>query len=266
MHLKLAATTLALALPLAAGAEPVTYEIDPDHTFPHFMVQHLGVSWMHGRFNKTSGKLVLDRAAKTGSVEVTIETASVDTGTHELRGRTRTRDEHLRTADFFNVQEFPTMTYKGSAKWSGEWPSEVQGQLTLLGVTRPVNLKVDGFGCAPDPRMKGKREGVRRQRERLVHALRLRHEVRDPGRERRDPAAGPVRGAPAALAEQEETHRREEQEETHPGFLPLPSFRGGGTGGNPPGFPPVTLLPLARKEHARNPHWITPPPRQRSSA
>ncbi|MCZ7565491.1 MAG: YceI family protein [Burkholderiales bacterium] len=156
MHRKLAAT--ALALPLAAGAQPATYEIDPDHTFPHFMIQHLGVSWMHGRFNKTSGKLVLDRAAKTGSVEVTIETASVDTGAHELRGRTRTRDEHLRTADFFNVQEFPTMTYKGSAKWNGEWPSEVQGQLTLLGVTRPVTLKVDSFGCAPDPRIKGKRE------------------------------------------------------------------------------------------------------------
>lgn len=158
MRQKLAVGAVALALPLAAAAQPANYEVDPDHSFPQFMVGHLGAAYLHGRFNRTSGKLTLDRTAKTGSIEITIESASVDTGPHELRGRTRTRDEHLRTADFFNVQEFPQLTYKGTAKWTGDWPTEVQGQLTMLGVTQPVNLKVDYFNCVPDPRMKGKRE------------------------------------------------------------------------------------------------------------
>jgi polyisoprenoid-binding protein YceI len=158
MYLKLAASAVALTLPLAVVAQPMTYEIDPVHSYPHFMVAHLGAAYLYGRFNKTTGKLVLDRAAKTGSVEITIDTGSVDTGPHELQGRTRTRDEHLRTADFFNAKEFPTLTYKGSAKWAGDWPTEVQGELTMLGVTRPVSLKIDHFNCLPDVRVKGKRE------------------------------------------------------------------------------------------------------------
>ncbi len=152
------AIALVAAAPLVAVAAPATYEIDPVHSFPHFMVGHFGAAWMYGRFNKTTGKMVLDREAKTGTVEITIETASVDTGPHELQGRPRTRDDHLRTPDFFNAKEFPSMTYKGSAKWSGQWPTEVQGQLTLLGVTRPVNLEVVHFNCVPDPRVQGKRE------------------------------------------------------------------------------------------------------------
>jgi polyisoprenoid-binding protein YceI len=158
MYQKLAISAFALALPLTAGGAPVTYEVDPVHSFPHFMVGHFGAAYLYGRFNKTTGKLVLDRVAKTGTIEITIETASVDTGPHELLGRTRTRDEHLRTPDFFNAKEFPHVTYKGTAKWSGEWPTEVQGQLTLVGVTRPVNLQVDYFNCVPDPRVKGKGE------------------------------------------------------------------------------------------------------------
>jgi polyisoprenoid-binding protein YceI len=158
MYRKLAVSAFALTLPLAVVAQPMTYEIDPVHSYPHFMVAHLGAAYLYGRFNKTSGKLVLDRAAKTGTIEITIESGSVDTGPHELRGRPRTRDDHLRTADFFNAKEFPRMTFQGSAKWSGDWPSEVQGQLTMLGVTRPVSLKVDYFNCVPDPRVQGKRE------------------------------------------------------------------------------------------------------------
>lgn len=151
-------SAITLAFPLSTAAAPVTYEVDDVHTFPHFMVGHLGVTNMIGRFNKTTGTLVLDKEAKSGTIEITIETASVDTGPHELKGRTRTRDDHLRTPDFFNSAEFPRMTYKGSAKWSGEWPTEVQGQLTLLGVTRPLSLKVENFTCKPDPRVKGARE------------------------------------------------------------------------------------------------------------
>jgi polyisoprenoid-binding protein YceI len=158
MKQKIAIGIVTIALPLAAVAAPATYDVDPVHTYPHFTVSHFGAANLYGRFDKTTGKLVLDRDAKTGTIDIVIETASVDTGPHELLGRTRTRDEHLRTADFFNVAEFPRMTYKGTAKWSGEWPSEVQGELTLLGVTRPVNLKVDHFNCVPDPRTKGKGE------------------------------------------------------------------------------------------------------------
>lgn len=158
MYQKLAISAFALALPLTAGAAPVTYDIDPVHSFPHFMVDHFGAAYLYGRFNKTTGKLVLDREAKTGTIDITIETASVDTGPHELLGRPRTRDDHLRTPDFFNAKEFPRMTYKGTARWTGEWPTEVQGQLTLLGVTRPVALQVVHFNCVPDPRVKGRGE------------------------------------------------------------------------------------------------------------
>lgn len=158
MFPKLAAGALALAVPLAAVAAPQTYEVDPVHSYPHFMVNHLNVGFLYGRFNRTTGKLVLDREANTGTIEISIDTASVDTGPHELQGRPRTRDDHLRTPDFFNAKEFPTMTYRGSSKWTGAWPTTVQGQLTLLGVTRPVNLEVVHFNCAPDPRAQGKRE------------------------------------------------------------------------------------------------------------
>ena len=158
MHQKLAIGVFALALPLAAPAAPLNYDVDPVHTFPQFMVSHFGTALLHGRFNKTTGKLVLDREAKSGTIDITIDTASVDTGPHELAGRPRTRDDHLKTPDFFNVKEFPTMTYKGTAKWTGEWPTEVQGQLTLLGVTHPLRLTVVHFNCVPDPRTKGKGE------------------------------------------------------------------------------------------------------------
>jgi polyisoprenoid-binding protein YceI len=152
------AVAAALTLPLTAAAQSLTYEIDPVHSYPHFMVSHVGAAFLYGRFNKTTGKLVLDKTAKTGTVDITIDAASVDTGPHELQGRPRTRDDHLRTPDFFNAKEFPTLTYRGTARWSGDWPSEVQGQLTMLGVTRPVTLKVDYFNCVPDPRVQGKRE------------------------------------------------------------------------------------------------------------
>ena len=138
------------ALPVAALAAPESYTLDPYHTYPNFTVDHLGVSTMHGRFNKTSGKVTLDRAAKSGSVELAIETASVDTGDSEKGSRPRTRDEHLRTADFFNAAEFPRMTYKSTAlTFNGDNPSAIEGTLTLLGVTKPANLTIERFKCNP---------------------------------------------------------------------------------------------------------------------
>ncbi|HUK04546.1 MAG TPA: YceI family protein [Burkholderiales bacterium] len=153
-----AAGAAAILLPLSAVAAPESFTIDSFHSFPHFTVGHLGMSQLYGRFDKTSGKMTVDTAAKTGSVDIAIEAASVDTGDSERAGRPRTRDEHLRSPDFFNAQEFPRLTYKGkTARWTGDSPAEVVGELTLLGVTKPVTLKVEHWKCGPDPRTQGKR-------------------------------------------------------------------------------------------------------------
>ena len=144
--------TFALAMPLALSAAPENYTLDPYHTYPHFEVDHLGVSNMRGRFDKSGGKFTIDRAAKAGSVELTVETASITTGDNDKGNRPRARDEHLRTADFFNVAEFPRMTFKSTGvKFAGDNPAEIAGSLTLLGVTRPVALNVDRWVCKPHP-------------------------------------------------------------------------------------------------------------------
>jgi polyisoprenoid-binding protein YceI len=137
-----------LALPLAAFAAPESYTLDSYHTFPNFTVDHLGVSTMYGRFDKSSGKATLDKAAKTGSLDLTIDTVSVTTGDNDKGSRARSRDEHLRSADFFNVAEFPKATYKSTkVVFTGDNPSAIEGNLTLLGVTKPVNLTIDRFKC-----------------------------------------------------------------------------------------------------------------------
>ncbi|MBS0335550.1 MAG: polyisoprenoid-binding protein [Proteobacteria bacterium] len=146
---------LALAVPVAATAAPENYTLDPYHTYPHFAVDHLGVSTMWGRFGKTTGKFMIDHAAKKASIELQVETASIDTGDNVRGSRPRARDEHLRTADFFNVQEFPHMTYKStSVKFAGDNPAEIDGQLTLLGVTKPLVLKVERWICKDNPSSK----------------------------------------------------------------------------------------------------------------
>jgi polyisoprenoid-binding protein YceI len=138
------------ALPVAALAAPESYTLDPYHTYPNFAVDHLGVSNIYGRFNKSAGKVTLDRAAKSGSLELAIETASVDTGDNDKGTRARSRDEHLRSADFFNAVEYPRMTYKSTAfTFSGDNPATVDGTLTLLGVSKPVTLTIERFKCNP---------------------------------------------------------------------------------------------------------------------
>lgn len=149
---KLAALAAAAVLPLSAVAAPETYTIDPYHTFPNFQVNHLGFSNMWGHFGKTTGKMTIDHAAKTGSLDLAVETTSITTGDTERGSRPRTRDEHLRTPDFFNVAEFPRMTYKSTAvKFNGDNPAVIEGNLTLLGVTKPLSLTVENFKCGPNP-------------------------------------------------------------------------------------------------------------------
>lgn len=156
-HLKIA--LLACLAPLSVLAAPQTYAIDPVHSFPNFTINHLGMTTIHGRFDKMSGKIVLDTAAKSGTIEVKIETASVNTGDarHEAGSWAarnygpRSRDEHLRTADFFNSAEFPELLYKSTKlNFNGDALQSVEGNLTLLGVTKPVKLDVTSFKCGPN--------------------------------------------------------------------------------------------------------------------
>ena len=149
---RVAAYLFVVALPLNATAAPESYTFDPIHTFCHFAVSHGGFSTLWGRFDRTSGRITLDRAAKSGALEVTVRTDSVNTGDSERGSRPRSRDEHLRSADFLNVAEFPTMTYKADRfRFSGENLMTVEGQLTLLGVTRPLTLTVETWKCGPHP-------------------------------------------------------------------------------------------------------------------
>lgn len=135
---------LAAGLPLSAHAAD-SYTVDPAHTFPHFSISHLGFSTMHGRFDHTSGKITLDRAAKHGTVDIAIEADSISTGFAK-------RDHHLKSPDFFNAVEFPTIEYKSdSMKFKGDTPVSVNGKLTLLGVSKPVTLSIDAFHCGENP-------------------------------------------------------------------------------------------------------------------
>jgi polyisoprenoid-binding protein YceI len=141
-HALIAAAILASAVP-AYAAE--TYAIDPGHTIPTYEISHLGFSTQRGRFDATSGTVVLDRAAKTGSVDITIETKSISTGVPKL-------DQHLRSEDFFNTEKFPTMTFKSDkVNFNGDEVASVDGKLTLLGVTKPVTLMVTNFKCGTHP-------------------------------------------------------------------------------------------------------------------
>ena len=136
----------------SATAAPETYTFDSTHTLPTFSVNHLGMSTVRGVFEGSTGKVTIDNAAKSGSVEVTIPTGTVFTGYLKPTGAGRTRDEHLRAADFFNAAEFPTMVYKSTKfVYTGDKPTSIEGTLTLLGVTKPVTLKVDHFTCGPHP-------------------------------------------------------------------------------------------------------------------
>ena len=146
-----------IALALVAGcfvtglalAEPATYNVDPAHTYPAFEADHMGgLSIWRGKFNSSAGKIVYDKAAKAGSVEITVDTKSIDFGHDKM-------NEHASSAEIFDTAKFPTAVFKGKlAKFNGEAPTEVQGELTLHGVTKPVTLKVLSFLCKPNPMTK----------------------------------------------------------------------------------------------------------------
>ena len=141
----LAACLLGLAaVATQALAAPERYRIDPDHTYPSLEFPHMGISMWRGKFTKTRGTVVLDRAAGTGSVDVTIDAASIDFG-HRVMNEVAIGDQWL------HADMHPTLRYVGTLRFEGERPVGVEGNLTLMGVTRPVPLRIDSFKCIPHP-------------------------------------------------------------------------------------------------------------------
>ncbi|GAB3092959.1 YceI family protein [Lysobacter terrae] len=130
---------------LPAAAAPVTYEIDPAHTFPSIEADHMGMSVWRGKFNRNSGQVTLDKAAGSGSVTVTIDLASIDFGNDDLSAL-------MAKPEYFDTARHPQATYKGKlAKFVDGKPTQVIGELTLRGVTRPVTLDIKSFKCMPHP-------------------------------------------------------------------------------------------------------------------
>jgi polyisoprenoid-binding protein YceI len=134
------------ALGATAMAAPMTYVVDPAHTYPTFEADHLGgLSYWRGKFNSSSGTVVYDAEAQSGTVDITIDIDSIDFGHDGL-------NEHAKAADMFDAATFPTATYTGRlAGFQNGNPTMVDGELTMHGVTRPVDLKIEKFTCKPHP-------------------------------------------------------------------------------------------------------------------
>jgi polyisoprenoid-binding protein YceI len=142
------ATVAAAAAAAPLWAEPVTYVLDANHSFERFSYNHMGMSTQLSRFDRTSGTVTYDAAAKSAAVDVTIDTKSVSTGSELFNG-------HIQGADFLDTANFPTATFKSTAvKFDGDRPVSIEGNLTIKGVTRPVTLTVTGFHAGVHPMMK----------------------------------------------------------------------------------------------------------------
>ncbi len=145
-----AVATLAMASTLGpVHAGPATYTIDPAHTYPSFEADHFGgLSTWRGKFDNTSGKITLDKNAGTGSVDITVDASSVNFGLDKM-------NEAARGPELFDVAKFPRATYKGRLTgFAHGAPTRVEGELTLHGVTRPLELTINSFKCVPHPMLK----------------------------------------------------------------------------------------------------------------
>jgi len=130
----------------SALAAPVTYDVDPNHTHPSFEADHFGgLSVWRGLFDKTTGTITFDKDKSSGTVDITVDAASINFGLPKLA-------EHVKSAEMLDVAKFPTATYKGTlAKFKDGKPTEVDGQFTLHGVTKPLTLKINSFKCMINP-------------------------------------------------------------------------------------------------------------------
>jgi polyisoprenoid-binding protein YceI len=133
----------------SATAASTTYNVDPDHTHPSFEVDHFGgLSTWRGTFKKTTGIVEIDAAAKTGTVDVVIDTATVDFAHDKL-------NEHVSSPEMLDVAKYPTAEYKGKfVEFANGAPKTVSGELTLHGVTKPVTLTINSFKCFEHPMLK----------------------------------------------------------------------------------------------------------------
>jgi len=148
MKKTLAAALLSTLLAAPAFAEPVTYSIDDNHTFPRFSYSHFGYTTQQSRFNHVTGSVVLDAAKKSGSVDIAIDMKSVDTGSDLF-------NEHIQGPDFLDTAAYPTATFKSTkVNFEGNAPSTIEGELTMKGVTKPVTLKVTSFQTMDHPMFK----------------------------------------------------------------------------------------------------------------
>ena len=148
MKKQLALIALAAAAAAPAMAAPETFVLDGTHTYPRFSYSHFGYSTQLSRFNKTSGKIVFDKAAKSGAVDIVIDAKSVDTGYP-------TFNEHIQGEDFLDTAKYPTASFKSTkVVFEGDKPVTIEGNLTLKGVTRPVTLTVTSFQAMPHPMLK----------------------------------------------------------------------------------------------------------------
>lgn len=141
----LPAAALALVTSTAM-ADPVTYQLDPSHTYPSFETDHFGgLSVWRGKFDKTSGSVVLDQAKGAGTVDITVDTASINFGNPKLT-------EHASSAEMLDVAKYPTATYKGRlVDFRNGAPTRVEGEFTLHGVTHPLTLTINSFKCMQNP-------------------------------------------------------------------------------------------------------------------
>lgn len=144
----LASVALAAAVATPALAAPENFIIDNNHTFPSFSYNHFGYSVQMSRFNKVSGKILLDREAKSGDIDITIDTTSVNTGSTVFNG-------HIQGPDFLDTAQFPTATYKSTKlHFDGAKLASIDGNLTIKGISKPVTLSVTHFHCMPHPMLK----------------------------------------------------------------------------------------------------------------
>ena len=145
MKMKLALAVIGCALAASVYGAPETFNIDSPHTSANFEVTHLGINTIPGRFDKTTGKIVLDREAKTGSIEAEIDVSTISTGF-------AARDKLLKSEDYFNADKFPTITFRSvRLRFKGEDLAGADGELTMMGVTRPVSLELESFKCITNP-------------------------------------------------------------------------------------------------------------------
>jgi len=137
------------SLPLSATAAPITYKVDPEHTYPSFEADHLvGLSTWRGKFNHTSGTITLDKVARSGSVEIIVDMTSADFG-HDGLNRA------MQGREMFAAGQYPQAVYKGRLTGFVDGrPTQVVGDLTLHGITRPLVLEIDAFKCMPHPMLK----------------------------------------------------------------------------------------------------------------